>query len=603
MLAGHHHDPTANAPRDMTAEQAAGKIAATTKPAEADPAATQAYEHHHGLWGSHYDPKPRPDAAHLAKLAWEYARGVGAAIDEQLVHAPELRLRYRANPFAVYEHGPAATRALSLPQILTARDPERDASLLPALVSRVVDGTLRHASDDASVYTGTAGAAWLLFKIHNADPGFALGSRSALAIAHNLAERAHATAFAAIQRSQQHHHHASSALSGVGFLCTPVGALAVAAAVRHHYRSGVEYAGEPAAHGAGGAPDAVVADTLAQLNAYIRRHAFSPACPSELLYGRAGLVAALQFVARHIPETRNATHAYGQALPIADLLPNLVEAILEDGRRGSATLAHSYPDAPRLTLAWAWHDKWYLSAAHGAAGILTVLLALPDELIAPYLDVIKQAVMDLAHLNGYPTTLDKLCTSYTQATDPAHAMVQWCHGAVGFGLLFVRAFAKFGDLEYLARATACGELAWEQGIVDKHVGLCHGVAGNAYLFLALWRATRLRPWYQRTLAFALTAAHRQGGHCDHPSSVWEGWGGLASLLADLLVTPEPVVEHNPEHEQQSATLRDTPAPPRSPSLETEAGDMVSRTALARAPRAVEAVTAAVFHGFPCVDDC
>ncbi|KNE63017.1 hypothetical protein AMAG_08184 [Allomyces macrogynus ATCC 38327] len=575
MLAGdHHRDPTTDAPRGAASEQVTGKIAVTTKPAEADPAATQAYEHHHGLWGSHYDPKPRPDKAHLAKLAWEYARDVGAATDEQLVPAPELRLRYRANPFAVYEHGPAATRALSLSQILTARDPERDASLLPALVSRVVDGTLRHASDDASVYTGTAGAAWLLFKIHNADPGSAT------------------------------HHHSSSALSGVGFLCTPVGALAVAAAVSHHYRSGVEFCRRsPAAHSGSGAPDAAVADTLAQLNAYIRRHAFSPACPSELLYGRAGLVAALQFVARHVPETRDATHAYGDALPIAELQPNLVEAILEDGRRGAATLANTYPDAPRLTLAWAWHDKWYLGAAHGAAGILTVLLALPDELITPYLDEIKQAVNDLTHLNGYPTTFDKLCTSYTQATDPAHAMVQWCHGAVGFGLLFVRAFAKFGDLEYLARATACGELAWEQGIVDKHVGLCHGVAGNAYLFLALWRATRLRPWYQRTLAFALTAAHWQGGRCDHPASVWEGWGGLASLLADLLVTPEPVLEHNPEHEQQSVDLRDTSAPPRSLSLETEAGDLISRTALARAPRAVEAVTAAVFHGFPCVDDC
>ncbi|KNE62027.1 hypothetical protein AMAG_07284 [Allomyces macrogynus ATCC 38327] len=549
MIPNHHDDPTTDPAHDASAESTDDKL----------------------------------NAPQLAKLAWEYARSVGIVTD---LTEPEPQLRYRANPFVVNEYGPGAADALSLSQILTASYPEHGASLFHALVARVVDGD---ADDDAPIYMGHAGAAWLLFKIHCVDPGFALGSRSALAIAHDLAERAHAAALVTIERSRDDDYVSSSPFpSGVGFLCTPVGALAIAAVVRHHYdQSSVKFGG----HGdeAGGA----VTDILAELHAFIQRHAFSPDCPSEVLFGRSGLVAALQLVARHIPETRDSEHAYGRALPVTDLLLRLVEAIIEDGRNGAVALAQTHPDAPQLTLAWSTLGKWYLGAAHGAAGILTVLLALSNDLTAPYLEEIKQTVCDLAQLAEFPTTIDKLCAPDTPAKDPANVMVQWCHGAVGLGLLFVRAFAKFGDAEFLARATLCGELAWEQGIVDKHVGLCHGVAGNAYLFLSMWRATRLRLWYQRTLAFALTAPHWQGGLCDHPASVWEGWGGLASLLADLLVAPEPVVDHDPE-EAQSA---------QSSYLETEATDLIARTAHARVLLAVETVRSAGFQGFPCVDDC
>ncbi|KAJ3348848.1 Glutathione S-transferase lancl1 [Allomyces javanicus] len=414
-MANHLDDPTANAACDTSAGHADEKLG----------------------------------AAQLARLACEYARS----------------------------HGPEAADALSLSWILTDSYPEHDASLLHALVTRVVGGD---ADDDAPVYMGHAGAAWLLFKIHRVDPGFSLGSRSALAIAHAFAERALAAALATIERSRDDDYVSSSPFpSGVGFLCTPVGALAVTAAVRHHYQLSVNLGGEDAPDD-GNVPCSAVIDTLAELNAFVQRHAFSQNCPSEVLFGRAGLVAALQFVARYIPETRNADHAYGQALPVADLQLDLVEAIIKDGRNGAAMLAQTHPDAPRLTLAWTTLGKWYLGAAHGAAGILTVLLALPDDLIAPYLDEIRQTVRDLPRLGEYPTTIDKVCVPDTQATDPANTIVQWCHGAVGLGLLFVRAYAKFGDLEFLVRATACGELAWEQGVVDKHVGLCHGVAGNEY---------------------------------------------------------------------------------------------------------------------------
>ena len=47
----------------------------------------------------------------------------------------------------------------------------------------------------------------------------------------------------------------------------------------------------------------------------------------------------------------------------------------------------------------------------------------------------------------------------------------------------------FGRQEYLTAAQACGEVTWERGLLRKGYGLCHGVAGNGYVFLQLYRLT------------------------------------------------------------------------------------------------------------------
>lgn len=44
--------------------------------------------------------------------------------------------------------------------------------------------------------------------------------------------------------------------------------------------------------------------------------------------------------------------------------------------------------------------------------------------------------------------------------------------------------------QYLYDALQCGEVVWHYGLLKKGYGLCHGAAGNAYTFLALYRHTQ-----------------------------------------------------------------------------------------------------------------
>lgn len=48
----------------------------------------------------------------------------------------------------------------------------------------------------------------------------------------------------------------------------------------------------------------------------------------------------------------------------------------------------------------------------------------------------------------------------------------------------------FGEQQYLHDAMQCGEVIWHRGLLKKGYGLCHGAAGNAYAFLALYKLTQ-----------------------------------------------------------------------------------------------------------------
>jgi hypothetical protein len=37
-------------------------------------------------------------------------------------------------------------------------------------------------------------------------------------------------------------------------------------------------------------------------------------------------------------------------------------------------------------------------------------------------------------------------------------------------------------------ASKCGKLTWEQGILYKGNGICHGITGNGYMLHCLYRA-------------------------------------------------------------------------------------------------------------------
>jgi len=67
--------------------------------------------------------------------------------------------------------------------------------------------------------------------------------------------------------------------------------------------------------------------------------------------------------------------------------------------------------------------------------------------------------------------------------------VQWCNGPPGAIPLFLSAIDLFPlyRVELLKVAEMAGEVTWEQGLLLKGTGLCHGIAGNACVLHSLYR--------------------------------------------------------------------------------------------------------------------
>ncbi|RZC93000.1 hypothetical protein C5167_028359 [Papaver somniferum] len=103
----------------------------------------------------------------------------------------------------------------------------------------------------------------------------------------------------------------------------------------------------------------------------------------------------------------------------------------------------------------------------------------------------------------------------------------------------------FGDQDFLRAAIDAGEVVWERGLL-RRVGICHGVSGNAYVFLSLYRLTGNVKYLFRAKSFAcflfdkaeklISEGKMHGG--DHPYSLFEGLGGMTYLFLDMTVPAE-----------------------------------------------------------------
>ena len=113
-------------------------------------------------------------------------------------------------------------------------------------------------------------------------------------------------------------------------------------------------------------------------------------------------------------------------------------------------------------------------------------------------------------------------------------LMQFCHGAPGF----VICLARFPGDALDPLLLAAGEATWVAGPLTKGANLCHGTAGNAYAFLALFQRTRDTLWLERARAFAMHAIAqaeadaRQYGQLRY--SLWTGDLGLAIFLCDCI---------------------------------------------------------------------
>jgi Lanthionine synthetase C-like protein len=119
------------------------------------------------------------------------------------------------------------------------------------------------------------------------------------------------------------------------------------------------------------------------------------------------------------------------------------------------------------------------------------------------------------------------------------------------------------DDEWTALLLAAGRLVWEAGPLRDAPGLCHGTAGNAYPFLALWRRTGEEEWLYRARAFARHAAAQiedRAARCGHGwHSLFTGDEGvglcLASCLAPTSGSPSPTGSSDPSGDAARAAAQ------------------------------------------------
>ncbi|KAJ5908920.1 hypothetical protein N7495_001602 [Penicillium taxi] len=206
----------------------------------------------------------------------------------------------------------------------------------------------------------------------------------------------------------------------------------------------------------------------------------------EILFGRAGLLWTLINIRAHQfdEETQRSL------TPVLDLIPELVRVIIDAGRQGSKDYAEKNGSDDAHPLMYAWVEGYYgFGAAHGITGILPAILACKPEEISDFLPVIGDTITALCKLciasNGHlPMSFPKF------GAGGRPEFVQFCHGSPGLLLLVATALNSPLLLDHwcpewdqaIDLATA---RIWEEGILSKGGGLCHGIAGNAWPWLIL----------------------------------------------------------------------------------------------------------------------
>ncbi len=143
----------------------------------------------------------------------------------------------------------------------------------------------------------------------------------------------------------------------------------------------------------------------------------------------------------------------------------------------------------------------YVGAGHGFAGNAFALLSGRDllgEQAEALVERVRQVLIELAREDGPIAQWFPLL-----GIEGGRIPVQWCHGSPGMVTSLVDLPA---DDQTDRLLHAGGELTWQAGPLKKGSGLCHGTAGNAYAFLALFARSGDELWLERARAFAMDAA-------------------------------------------------------------------------------------------------
>ncbi|PWA87294.1 G protein coupled receptor [Artemisia annua] len=274
--------------------------------------------------------------------------------------------------------------------------------------------------------------------------------------------------------------------------------------------------------------------------------------PNELLYGRAGYLWACLFINKNLGEnTISSTHMVKFKKTIMSCFSvTFCAMIIHLILRFQRTIKDEIIKAGRklatreCPLMYEWHGKRYWGAAHGLVGIMNVLMdmVLTEDEMEDVKGTLLYMIKNRFPSGNYPSSEES----------ESDRLVHWCHGAPGVALTLAKAAKVFGGEEFHKAAVEAGEVVWKRGLL-KRVGICHGISGNTYVFLALYRLTGDAKFLYRAKAFAsflhergpmlLSEGKMHGG--DNPFSLFEGVGGMAYLFLDMI---DPLEARFPAYE-------------------------------------------------------
>ncbi len=196
----------------------------------------------------------------------------------------------------------------------------------------------------------------------------------------------------------------------------------------------------------------------------------------------------------------------------------------------------------------------YLGFSHGAAGIGYFLLHLGTRTKhAPYLRLAEEAArFVLAHEDHEGEERAHWWRTVPKSSD--YRRIQWCHGAPGIGLFFHDLHHKLKKAPYTEAFERCLTTTRTRGRNARAGGSqCHGVAGNAELFLEAYRSGGEAAWLReaRASGSALLVADGEAlrvkagyGRATYDASYMLGLAGIGHFflrLADPARTPLPMM--------------------------------------------------------------
>jgi len=275
----------------------------------------------------------------------------------------------------------------------------------------------------------------------------------------------------------------------------------------------------------------------------------------EVLYGVAGFLHCLLDLQKHY---QNDGTDKKYQIKLNDEILSICKLIVTEGMKKYGDKIDIDKLPPDFRLHYTFHDREYIGAAHGTFGVLYMLLVAyqqnkeyfltkDKDFTNLLLGTVKASLKTLVNLQQPDGNFS---SSYGKA---GGRLVQFCHGSPGgVTCLLVGAEVFKGTAEgklFMESGLKAGENIWKFGIIKKGFGLCHGISGNGYAMLALYRHTSDMKWLYRSSQFALLKENRDYmdtienyefddryviGKSDYPFSLMMGLAGDLGYECDLI---------------------------------------------------------------------